>query len=199
MRIGCITKIFKEDESMNKVSLGAGIVNYPMPVSLIGTSKDGKVNFMTAAWISMVSHTPPRIAICLGNHKTRETIHETGVFSVCFPSRRDIVDVDYCGLVSSAKTDKSGVFPTFTGETGAPMAENCALCVECRLDHTDVNGGNETLIGSIVGIYADEAVLTGGKVDLAKLDPLFLSQLDTKYYSLGETCGKAWGIGLDRK
>jgi flavin reductase (DIM6/NTAB) family NADH-FMN oxidoreductase RutF len=105
-------------------NLGTGIVNYPMPVALIGTRKDGKDNFMTAAWVSMVSHTPPRIAITLGKHLTSENIRETGVFSVCFPSVQDMVNTDYCGIVSGNKADKSEVFRTFTGETGAPMVGN---------------------------------------------------------------------------
>ena len=178
---------------------GAGIVNYPMPVALIGTRKDGKDNFMTAAWVSMVSHTPPRIAVTLGRHLTSANIRETGVFSVCFPSARDIADTDYCGIVSGNKTDKSGVFRTFTGETGAPMAETCSLNVECRLHHIDANGMNETFVGDIVDIYADDSVLSDGKIDMVKLNPLILSQLDTRYYVLGAEAGKAWGIGRERR
>jgi flavin reductase (DIM6/NTAB) family NADH-FMN oxidoreductase RutF len=78
---------------MSKVKLGAGIVNYPMPVALIGTCGGSRVNFMTCAWLSMASFAPPRIAISLGNHMTRNTIRETGVFSVCFPSKKDATDV----------------------------------------------------------------------------------------------------------
>jgi flavin reductase (DIM6/NTAB) family NADH-FMN oxidoreductase RutF len=180
-------------------NLGTGIVNYPMPIALIGTRKDGKDNFMTAAWVSMVSHTPPRIAVTLGKHLTSENIRETGVFSVCFPSAQDMVNTDYCGLVSGNKADKSKVFRTFTGETGAPMVETCGLNVECRLHHIDANGMNETFVGEIVGIYADDSVLTSGKVDFAKLDPLILSQLDTRYYALGAEAGKAWSIGRKRQ
>ena len=184
---------------MNKISLGPGIVNYPMPVALVGTDMDGTANFMTAAWISMVSHTTPRIAISLGAHRTRSVIHEKGAFSVCFPSKKDVVDVDYCGIVTGAKTDKSAVFHTFTGITGAPMAQECGLCVECRLHHTDVNGSNETLVGDIAGVYADEGILTNGRVDLAKLEPLLLSQLDARYFTLGADAGKAWGCGMERR
>lgn len=138
---------------------------------------------------------PPRIAITLNNHQTREAIHETGVFSVCLPSTADMVAADYCGIVSGVNEDKSEVFHTFTGQTGAPMIESCKLNVECRLSHIDANGPHETLVGDIVGMYADESVLVDGKVDLGKLDPLLLSQLDRKYYRLGEAVGKAWGAG----
>lgn len=182
-----------------KKNIGTGIVNYPMPIGLIGTHRDGKDNFMTAAWISMVSHTPPRLAITLGKHLTSENIRETGVFSVCFPSRQDMVNTDYCGMVSGTKKDKSEVFSTFTGKTGAPMVESFGLNVECRLNHIDVNGMNETFVGDIVSIYVDDLVMTNGKVDFTKLDPLILSQLDLCYYTVGAEAGKAWNVGHEKQ
>lgn len=179
-------------------NLGSGIVNYPMPIALIGTNRNGKNNFMTAAWISMVSYNPPRIAVTLGKHLTSDVIHETKVFSVCFPPACRMTDTDYCGLVSGRAADKSEVFTVFYGETGAPMAEECGLNAECRLNHIDANGVNETFVGDIVGIYADESVLTEGKVDFTKLRPFVLSQLNTRYYTLGLTAGEAWSEGRKR-
>jgi len=175
-----------------QINIGTGIVNYPMPVALIGTRKDDIDNFMTAAWISMVSHTPPRIAITLGKHLTSTNIHETGVFSVCFPFSKDISKADYCGTVSGARINKSNIFSVFTDKTGAPMITECGLNVECRLHHIDKNGMNETFIGDIVSIYADETALTDGRIDFTKFTPLILSQMDTRYYSLGKNTGKAW-------
>lgn len=180
---------------MARIELKPGIVNYPMPVVLVGTSLAGSDDFMTVAWMSMVSHTPPRVAVSLGPHLTRDRIHETGAFSICVPSAKDLVDVDWCGIVSGAKVDKSKAFDVFRGHTGVPLIESCGLNVECRLDHVDANESNETFVGDVVAIYADEAVLTDGKVDLEKLDPLVLSQLDARYLTLGTVAGHAWRDG----
>lgn len=184
------------DTNTHKISLGVGIVNYPMPVALVGTRRDGRDNFMTVAWLSMVSHTPPKIAISLGKHATAQYIHETGVFSINFPTAEQLLQTDYCGLTSADKTDKSGIFHIFTEQTGAPMIADAPLTVECRLDHIDANGQNETFIGTIAGVYADPEILTDGKVDLQKLNPLLLSQLDTRYYQIGTSIGRAWRDGL---
>lgn len=182
---------------MGKVNLGSKIVNYPMPVAVIGSKVNEKVNFMTAAWVSMVSYNPPQIAITLGSHHyTNKGIKETGVFSICFPSTEHIKEVDFCGLVSGEKEDKSKCFSVFYGESdGAPMIEEFLLNVECKLAKIDVNGANETFIGDIVGIYADEKVIIEGKVDLEKLDPIILGQVTTEYRSLGQKIGQAWKIG----
>lgn len=175
--------------------LRPGIVNYPMPIALIGTSRQGKDNFMTDAWFSMVSHTPPMIAVTIGKKLSSDTIRETGVFSICIPSSKDMVKTDYCGIVDGNSVDKASLFTTFKGETGAPMIEECGINVECRLNHIDTNGMNETFVGDIINIYVDEEKLTDGKVDFQKLSPLILSQLDAVYYGITNEAGNAWNVG----
>lgn len=182
---------------MTKVNLKPGIVNYPMPMTIVGATVNGKVNFMPAAWVSMVSYAPPKIAVALGDHHyTNKGIKENGVFTINFPSVENMKAVDYCGLVTGEKVDKSKVFPVFYGASKqAPMVENFKLNVECKLDKIVVNGRNETFVGDIVNIYADETVLTDGKVDLDKLAPLLLGQITLEYRALGEKIGPAWKIG----
>jgi flavin reductase (DIM6/NTAB) family NADH-FMN oxidoreductase RutF len=184
---------------MSKIKLKPGIVNFPMPMTLVGVNVNGKTNFMPAAWVSMVSYAPPKIAVTLGEHHyTNKGIKAYGVFSVNFPSVEHMKPVDYCGLVTGAKVDKAGVFPVFYGTSeNAPMVENFKLNVECKLDKIVVNGRNETFIGDIVSIYADETVLSDGKVDLDKLAPLLLGQITQEYRSLGEKVGPAWKIGKE--
>lgn len=183
---------------MGKINLGSSIVNYPMPVALVGSKVENKINYMTVAWISMVSYNPPKIAITLGNHHhTNKGIKENKAFSICFPSKEHMKIVDFCGIVTGENEDKSNIFNNFFGESeNAPMVEEFLLNVECKLDKVVENGMNETFIGDILGIYADEKVLTDGKVDLEKLDPMILGQPSTEYRSLGEKIGQAWKVGI---
>ena len=184
---------------MTKINLKPGIVNFPMPMTIIGAKVGGKPNYMPAAWVSMASYAPPKIAVTLGDHHyTNKGIKENGVFSVNFPSAENMKLVDYCGLVTGEKEDKSKVFSSFYGQSqNAPMVEDFKLCVECKLDKIVVNGRNETFIGDIVGIHADEDVLNDGKVDFDKLEPLILGQITLEYRSLGQKIGQAWKIGKE--
>ncbi len=186
---------------MKKIKLGSGIVNYPMPVAVIGTTINNKANFMTAAWISMVSYKPPKIAITLGNHHfTNNGIKDNKTFSICFPSQKHIKITDLCGLVSGKKEDKSTFFNIFYGETNtAPMIDEFSMNVECKLDKIIENGLNETFIGDIIEIYADESILVNGKIDFDKLDPVVLGQTNTEYRKLGEKTGQAWKIGKEKE
>jgi flavin reductase (DIM6/NTAB) family NADH-FMN oxidoreductase RutF len=182
---------------MVKINLGSQVVSYPMPVAIVGTMVTEKPNFMTVAWFSMVSHTPPKIAVVLGNHHfTNIGIKSSGVFSICLPSIEQIVKVDYAGLVSGKNDDKSALFTLFYGVLKtAPMIEECPVCVECKLDKIVVNGANETFIGDICGLYSEEKYMTDGKIDFEKVRPMVLSQGNQTYWSLGTTIGHAWKIG----
>ena len=179
-----------------KKKLGQIIPSYPMPVALVGTMVNGKPNFLTAAWFSMVSYQPPLLAVVLGrNHFTNRGIRETGVFSVCIPGE-DMVEVtDFAGIYSGEKVDKSELFEVFYGETGAPLIQECPFSIECKVEKTEINGLNEMFIGRIAQVYADDAVLTSDTIDLEKVRPLILSQGDTRYYKLGAKYEKAWGVG----
>jgi len=47
----------------------------------------------------------------------------------------------------------------------------------------------------VAGVFADEAVLSDGRVDTWKLQPLVLTRPDNMYWALGEAVGPAWEIG----
>ena len=42
---------------------------------------------------------------------------------------------------------------------------------------------------------ADERILTDGKVDLEKLQPIVFDAASMTYRAIGEVVGKAWGAG----
>ena len=88
----------------------------------------------------------------------------------------------------------------FKGEvTGAPMIEECRLCMECRLIQTVDLPADELFIGEIVGAFADAGCLTDGKPDVKKIDPFTLTMPDNGYWRVGERVGKAWRIGESLK
>jgi flavin reductase (DIM6/NTAB) family NADH-FMN oxidoreductase RutF len=133
-------------------------------------------------------------------HHTNIGIRENKTFSVNIPSQDSIVAVDYVGLVSGNKTDKSAVFETFFGELKtAPLIKSCPLSMECRLYDTYDLKTHDVFIGEVIATYADEAVLSDGKVDLAKVKPLLFDMSSMKYWSLGPAVGSCWSEGKQYK
>lgn len=106
--------------------------------------------------------------------------------------------VDYCGIYSGKKKDKSKIFKTFYGilET-APLIEECPVNLECTLKHSLDLGSHILLVGEIVESYITEACLTEGKADPKKIDPLiFLTPLN-QYQRLGGFVATAFQVGKE--
>lgn len=185
----------------NKVDLGAKIAPYPMPVVLVGANVKGKANFLAVAWFTAAGISPPKVAIALNKaHYTNQGIKDNKTFSVNVPSEDMVKAIDYCGLVSGLKGDKSGVFEVFYGKLKtAPMIAECPVSLECSLDKVVDNGGHEMFVGEIVSTFTEEKYLTAGAVDLKKVKPLLLSMNDALYCGLGEPMAKAWEAGKDYK
>ncbi len=186
---------------MEKIDIGKNGFIYPMPVTLLGTAVNGKVNFMALSWATKVNARPPLLGVGVNRgHHSHKGILETKAFSVNFPSA-DMVEVtDYCGLVSGKKVDKSDLFDIFYGELkAAPMIERCPLCLECRLFDTLELPTNTLFVGEIVASYTEERYLSNGKPDIKKMNPLVLTMPDNGYWTVGEYAGKAWNIGKRMK
>ncbi len=173
----------------------------PMPVVLVGTQVNKKVNFMTVGWCARANANPPMIACGIGNHHhTPKGITENKTFSVNIPSSGLLEKTDYCGIVSGEKTDKSEVFNVFYGSLKtAPMIRECPVTLECRLVQTVALPTNSLYLGEIVGVYADGKVIRDGKPDFPAIDPLFLTMPDNRYWTLGKHAGDAWSAGKKLK
>ena len=181
---------------MERVRVSLNVV-LPMPVVLVGTNLDGRANFMPAGWCCRANLVPPML--CCGIHRAHATtvgIRENGTFSVNIPSVAQMAETDYCGLVSGAETDKSGVFEVVWGELGsAPMVADCPVAMECRVVEIVSLPTHDLVIGEIVTAYADPGVLRDGRVEMDAVDPLLLTMPDNAYRSLGEEQGRAWSAG----
>lgn len=182
---------------MEKIEIGADRLHYPMPCSLIGANVDGKPNYLTVAWFSMANPKPPYVMAAMNKaHYTNAGVKANNTFSINIPSAHLVEKMDYCGLVSGSKTDKSGVFDTFYGKLKtAPMARECAFNVECRLVQTVELPMEELFIGEIAGAYCEKRYLTDGLPDMRKINPLLLLMAQKMYASLGPDVAPAWGAG----
>jgi flavin reductase (DIM6/NTAB) family NADH-FMN oxidoreductase RutF len=182
--------------------IGTQNILYPMPVTLIGALVHGRVNFINIAHVGILNAAAPHL-ISLGmarSHYTNQGIHENKTFSVNLPSQAMVVEADYIGLVSGKQVDKSGVFETFFGELHtAPLIRNCPVAMECRLHHVVDTPTHELFIGEVAATYADPAVLTNGKVDLAKVQPLLFDMSTRHYWALGQPVAKCWDVGKQLK
>jgi flavin reductase (DIM6/NTAB) family NADH-FMN oxidoreductase RutF len=182
---------------MGKIQINENAFTYPMSMVIVGTLVGSRPNFMAVGWVTRVNFKPPMIAVALGkDHYTNGGIHSSEAFSVNVPSISLLEKVDYCGLVSGNKEDKSALFTIMQGgKTNAPMIEDCPLCMECKLTTILELPSNELFVGEIVGAYADRDCLSDGKPDIKKIQPFTLTMPDNRYWKVGGNAGKAWSAG----
>jgi len=182
-------------------NFGKKPILYPMPVLIIATyNADGTPNAMNAAWGCIADMD--RVAIYVaGNHKTMENIKERKAFTVSFANVENMVAADYVGIVSGNdvpdKLAKTGWHLTKSEFVDAPLIDELPLALECNFVSFDEE--SELLLGEIVNVGADESILTDGKIDPGKLQPICYDSANHDYRVLGEKVGNAFSDGKKLK
>lgn len=184
---------------MKKIKFGPDNLIYPMPAVLVGALVDNKPNFITIAWSGIACSNPPMITV--GIRPVRHTlkgIMENKVFSVNVPSADLVTEVDYCGIFSGNKTDKSGVFNVFYNENkNIPLIEECPVNMECKVVHTKELGTHILVVGEITEAHVSESCITDKLPDAEKINPLIYATHQRYYYGLGKRIEKAFSIGKE--
>ncbi len=187
-------KTLKEVAGRKNFGFAHALVTTPQPCVMIATwDKDHNPDVMMAAWAGQYDHN--RIVVSLSMHKTTENLELTGAFTVSFADVNTVAESDYFGLVSGRKVPgkvaRAGFSVTPSPNVDAPIINEYPLTLECRV----VSWEDGTLIGEVVNQSADERILTDGKVDLAKLQPIVFDAPGMCYRALGEVVGGAWDAG----
>ena len=180
-----------------KQSFDKGFVT-PHPVFIIATyDESGKANAMNAAWAGQAGAN--QITISLSPHKTTENIKKNREFTVSFATKEQVDACDYVGIVSGNKVadklEKCGFTVTKSDKVNAPVIDQLPVAIECRVIDLQEEFNATRVVAEIVGMKADESVLTDGKVDLEKLHPVIFDTVALCYREIGANVGGAWVCG----
>lgn len=181
---------------MSRKNFGSKPLMLPQPVLIIGTyDEKGDPNAMNAAW-GMTSDYK-EITISLSEHKTTANIEVRKAFTVSIGTVDTVIPCDYVGIVSANKEPdkfrKAGFHAIKSKFVDAPLIEELPMAFECKLK----SFYDGILIGEIVNVSADESVLTDGKIDPKKLNPIVFDPCNNKYMSLGDVVGNAFKDGYE--
>ena len=185
-----------------KVSLGSKTLAIPTPAWVISAyDKNGMANAMTAAWAGICNGKPASLNVSLREATyTHGCIMERGAFTVSIARADQVNLVDFMGMASGRNGDKfaaSGLTPAKSDLVDAPYPAEFPLVFECKVVHTAELGLHTMFVGEIMDTKADEAILTDGKPDPAKLAPFLYSPQDGTYYGLGQSLGTGFGLGKE--
>lgn len=180
-----------------KQSIEKGFIT-PQPVFIIATyDENGEADAMNAAWAGQIGGN--QLSISLSPHKTTENLKATGEFTVSFATADQLAACDYVGIVSKNKVPdkltKCGFTVTKSDKVNAPVIDQLPVAIECRVIELQEEFNETRVVAEIVGMRADDEVLTDGKVDLSKVHPIMFDSSLLCYREIGERLGGAWDAG----
>ena len=181
-----------------KQSFDKGFVT-PLPVFIIAAyDENGNANAMNAAWVGQVGGNLVSLSLS-PSHKTTANIKAVKEFTVSFATKEYVEACDYVGMVSGSKVPdklaKCGFTVTKSDKVNAPVIDQLPVAIECKVADIQEEFGETRIIAEIVGLKADDNVLTDGKVDLSKVHPIMFDTVAGCYREIGENVGGAWSAG----
>ena len=170
----------------------------PHPVFIVASyDENGEPNAMNAAWGGQCGGM--QVSISMSHHRTTDNIEKAKAFTISFATQDQAAACDYVGIVSQDKVPdkmaKCGWTVTKSDKVNAPIIDQLPVAIECKLVEIQHEFGEMRIVGEIVGMKADDSVLTDGKVDLAKLKPIMFDGAALCYRTIGDNIGGAWNLG----
>lgn len=187
---------------MKKRSFPPSTLLAPVPAALV-TCRDsgGRPNIITIAWTGVVCSDPPMVSISIRPSRySHGIIKNSGEFVVNIPNVDIIRKVDTCGILSGKSVDKfaeTGLTENTADKVSAPLIEECAVCLECKVMEVVPLGVHDLFLGEIVATHvAEEALDEEGNILMERINPLGYSPLDRTYRAIGDALGS---YGYSRK
>lgn len=177
-------------------NIGRVVGMYPMPVTVVGTEIDGKVNWINIAHVGVIGMDS--MMLSMGKvHYSNIGIRKNKTVSISLITADMIPAADYVGLVSGENIDKSSVFDYFKEElNGAPLIKNAPITMECEVVDIFETKTHEQFIVKPVNTYVQDQYLDeNGKIDFVKVSPVLFEMQKRRYLSTGQALADCWNIG----
>ena len=171
-----------------------------MPVPMIATyGDDSKVDVMNMTWGGICANNMVALNISEG-HKTAKNLKERKAFTLSIADVDHLEAADFFGIASGNKMadkfEKSGLHAVKSDMVDAPVVEEFPITLECKVVEFQQSVAGFRVLGEIVNVLADEAVLDPeGNVDPTKINAFAFDQFQNGYYKIGEKVGQAWSSG----
>ena len=157
----------------------------PRPIGWISSiSGDGVVNLAPYSFFNGVAANPAVVMFCPGGAARKDSlknVEETGEFVVNVATDGQRLEVNETSAIVPPEVDEfvlAGLeaLPSHVVKpprvAGAPAHLECKHLQTVTLPADDPASPNAMVLGLVVGIHIDDAILTDGLVDMAKFRPI---------------------------
>ncbi|GAA0606074.1 flavin reductase family protein [Paenochrobactrum glaciei] len=156
----------------------------PRPIGWIGTrSKEGALNLAPYSFFNVICDNPPLVMFCSSGYKDSVAfVEETGEFTANMVGAHLAKEMNATSVNSPrgvSEFDYAGLTPAACEMIKAPRVAEAYAALECvavevkRLTGKDgALAESYMVIGEIVGVHIDEAILVDGRIDITKSQPV---------------------------
>jgi flavin reductase (DIM6/NTAB) family NADH-FMN oxidoreductase RutF len=178
----------------------------PRPIGWASTvSAGGVANLAPFSFFTVVCVAPPMISLTImlkadGSEKhTLKNVRATGEFCFNVVTRavwKEMVDSANGFPEDDSEFSETGLTPIAAVRVRAPRVQEAPIHFECKLNQVLELGPKRQalVIGEVIYIHVDPAVMTDGYIDMRKLDPV--GRLNGFFYTtLGEIMERPFNDG----
>jgi flavin reductase (DIM6/NTAB) family NADH-FMN oxidoreductase RutF len=120
-------------------------------------TEDGRHGLTISGFLS-ISPEPPLVLISVEQELTSDLLLQaSGAYAVNF-LRDDQVELSDCFAGRLGEVDRFAGLTTHTAATGAPILDDCAAWLDCRVVSTHVVGDHTLFVGEVVAAGVNGAV-----------------------------------------
>ncbi len=138
--------------------------HYPANVAVICCEFEGRINMMTAAWHTQLSHDPPLYGVSISPKRlTHDLIMSSKEFTVNFLRYDQSRIAAFFGKTSGRDIDKINVFDVYLVDgknVKVPILKDSYAAYECKVTDIRKTGDHTFFIGLIVGVHYDPNAFT---------------------------------------
>jgi flavin reductase (DIM6/NTAB) family NADH-FMN oxidoreductase RutF len=178
----------------------------PRPIGWASTvSAGGVANLAPFSFFTVICVAPPMISLTImpkadGSEKhTLKNVRATGEFCFNVVTRavwKEMVDSANGFPEDDSEFSETGLTPIAAVRVRAPRVQEAPIHFECKLNQVLELGPKRQalVIGEVIYIHVDPAVMTDGYIDMRKLDPV--GRLNGFFYAtLGEIMERPFNDG----
>ncbi len=160
----------------------------PRPIGWISSkSKEGIVNLAPYSYFNAVADLPPVIMFASGFHEDGSdkdsllNIEATKEFVVNIASynlREQVSQSSKTLAYNVSEAEEFGIEMEESRMVQPPRVKASLISLECKYIktvHIDVDGApasSKLVLGHVIGIYIDDKIISNGKIDINKLEPI---------------------------
>jgi flavin reductase (DIM6/NTAB) family NADH-FMN oxidoreductase RutF len=120
-------------------------------VYIVTASHQGRVGGLSIAWATQVARD--QVLICVGGQSaSRDLILKSQAFGLNILRKDQVALAHSFGRSSIRERDKFAGIAYQTADTGAPLLDDCAVSLDCKVEAIFDYGDSKLIVGRVVSI-----------------------------------------------